>query len=253
MVRRCQRKGKPLRPAPPFPGSPSGELSPSVYHSAMRWIRRVLTTVIVLLIASAANFYIAWGRLAEAVAGGTREIPATILSSRIGAWPEPSPLWPAPHAATVSCKAFDSMSYVVRAQWTPSGFVTNEANPQVTRFWQELRVGVPFRCASQNIRQENWHVPVPPGHVPAPRLDDGVPVLGINMPYRPIWPGFIANTGVIALPLLLALWLLGHFMRWLAPRRRLRVAKGLCGACGHDRCGIAGDKACPECGSSGLK
>ncbi len=221
LVRGCQRMGKPLLPAAPSPRKLSRELRPIGYSCRMRWVRRAFITALVLLIAAGANLCIAWGRLGEAVAGGMQTTPATIMSSPIGAWPEPLPLWPAPHVATVSCKAFDSTTYVIRAQWTPTGFVANETNPDVSRFWQEIRVGLPFRCASQRICQENWHVPIPPGHVPAPRFDDGVPLLGINMPCRPIWPGFNANTGAIALQLLFAAWLLRQFKRWLAPRRSL--------------------------------
>jgi hypothetical protein len=214
----------------------------------VRRVRQVLTTILVLLISAGVNLVIAWVLLDVAVAGGTTMVPPTILSTPIGAWPEPSVAWPAPHVTTVSCTAFDSTVYAVRAKWTPTGFVAVGANPDVSRFWQDIRVGVPFRCASQAIRAETWHVPVPPGHVPAARTDDGLPVLGINWPCRPIWPGFIANTVVIALPLVLAVRLYATFMRWLAPQRRFRVANGLCGGCGYDRRGLACDAACPECG-----
>lgn len=192
----------------------------------MRWARRVVTTVMVLLLAAAANYAIAWNGLSKAVTGGTHEFPSAILSAPLGRWPQASPEWPPPHVAHVSCRGLDSTVYAVTAQWTPAGLIATEGTSEVSRSWQELKVGVPFRCAVQTIRQENWHVPVPAGHVPAPRFDDGIAVLGTNMPWRPLWPGFLANTCLIAVPLAVFVWLPGHAGRWNARLRAGDVTAG---------------------------
>ncbi|XVJ60663.1 MAG: hypothetical protein HEQ23_15225 [Tepidisphaera sp.] len=219
----------------------------------MRWVRRAIVVACILLFAAGLNIVIAWVWWGRAVASGTREIPPTLLASPVGVWPEPSGPWPAPRVATVSCTGFDATTHVVKARWTSSGLVTSEANSDVARTRLEIRIGVPFRCASKVVRQENWFVPIPPGHVRAANVDDGVLIPGmppgITLPIRPIWSGFIANTALIAIALFLAERLLGRVMRWLAPWKRLRMARRLCGDCGYDRRGLAGGTACPECGT----
>lgn len=180
----------------------------------------------VVPLAAAANYCIAWGAWSEAVTSGTREFPSTILSAPLGHWPQASPEWPPPHVAHVSCRGFDSTVYAVRAQWTPAGLIATESTPEVSRSWLELKVGVPFRCATQTLCAETWHVPVPAGHVPARRFDDAIAVLGTKVPWRPLWPGFIANTGLMALPLLLCVWLVGRAGHVLARLRASNVAAG---------------------------
>jgi hypothetical protein len=68
------------------------------------------------------------------------------------------------------------------------------------------------------------------------------PWLGGQLPWRPLWPGLLANTafyGVI-------LWAL-----WFTPgavRRGLRRRRGACVRCGYDRRG-GSLISCPECGT----
>ena len=66
------------------------------------------------------------------------------------------------------------------------------------------------------------------------------------LPYFPIWPGFAINTLFYAA----ILWLL-----FAAPgfvRRRVRIRRGQCGACGYDLRGQLDSKhkTCPECGAN---
>jgi hypothetical protein len=73
----------------------------------------------------------------------------------------------------------------------------------------------------------------------------GAPWLPRDLPYRPIWPGFAINTLFYAA----ILWLL--FAAPFALRRRRRIKRGLCPACGYDLRGRASDShanLCPECG-----
>lgn len=213
----------------------------------MRWVHRSLVTIALLSLGAGVNLCAALYLYIKAVTSGTPISSPTLMLSPIGAWPESSVGWPAPRMASTTCLAFDTTTYIVRAQVTPIGFVINEAHPEVSRYWHEIRVGVPFRSGSQRLRQENWHVSVPSHHTPAPRLDDGFPILGVNLPCRPLWPGFIANTAFFALILFVIGLLLKRVMSQFAPLRKYRLANGLCVACGYDRRGISRELPCPEC------
>lgn len=82
----------------------------------------------------------------------------------------------------------------------------------------------------------------------------GVPMAGLGamragrprmwaLPLRPVWPGFVVNTGVFAV---------GWFVVFAAPaavRRWNRRRNGLCLGCGYDLRGSPGRSACPECGA----
>jgi hypothetical protein len=65
------------------------------------------------------------------------------------------------------------------------------------------------------------------------------------LPLRPLWPGSLVNT-LLGAGVLLGLAETFAFARW--GRRRL---KSRCPSCGYDRCGLAKDAACPECGVGG--
>jgi hypothetical protein len=63
----------------------------------------------------------------------------------------------------------------------------------------------------------------------------------------PLWPGFAIDTAIFSagwsLPVLLP-------VGYRTARRRFRVSRGMCGACGYDLKGSPGG-VCPECGHTG--
>jgi hypothetical protein len=73
-------------------------------------------------------------------------------------------------------------------------------------------------------------------------LQPAISKAGLLIPFRPIWPGLLANTafyGVI-------LWAL-----WFTPgavRRAMRKQRGACVRCGYELQG-GGQATCPECGA----
>ncbi len=68
----------------------------------------------------------------------------------------------------------------------------------------------------------------------------------VMFPYRPLWPGLIANTLLYGASWAAALWATIAVISWRAKVRRAR--RGRCGECGYDRRGLASAAVCPECG-----
>ncbi len=65
---------------------------------------------------------------------------------------------------------------------------------------------------------------------------------GVVLPYRPIWPGLLANTAIFATP-----WAVLLFGVPLM-RRTTRRQRGRCVRCGYDLRGTPTQSPCPECG-----
>jgi hypothetical protein len=177
-------------------------------------------------------------------------LPAGILTAPRGLWPDHAPAWPAPHVSSVRFTGVESTVWAVRAAMTTSGIVESPTYPEVSRFWWRMETGFPALSFRQWIVQENWHVAVPAGHTPQPNTDDGLPILGFRWPWRPVWPGFVLNTGLYTACAALVWWPLSAASRWVK-RRVLRKLRGLCPECAYSRDGLATDARCPECGAPG--
>ena len=102
-----------------------------------------------------------------------------------------------------------------------------------------------------------FHVPLALGGIRNEVLADGIPITvypqetrelltgQVQLPLRPVWPGFAVNTIFYAAVLWLPFVGLGAF------RRRRRTKRGLCPKCGYDLRGRASEnKLCPECGAT---
>jgi hypothetical protein len=80
------------------------------------------------------------------------------------------------------------------------------------------------------------------------RYDPAAPIPWLRhwqLPLNPLWPGFAIDTALYAT----SWWalLFTPLPLYRTARRRLRVSRGTCGACGYDLKGSPG-RACPECG-----
>ena len=65
---------------------------------------------------------------------------------------------------------------------------------------------------------------------------------------RPLWPGFLINSLVIAVPLWFSTLGALRWRRHILQRREER--RGCCGECGYDLRGTPPEhEKCPECGS----
>lgn len=109
----------------------------------------------------------------------------------------------------------------------------------------QISVGWPFRFlrAQSHFRNgqwisDRWLFPL------VPRTDVLGYEWGPELPLRPLWPGFLANTTFYA-----ATW----FVLLTGPgilRRYVRRRRGRCLTCGYDL-SHADHEACPECGVAG--
>ncbi len=68
----------------------------------------------------------------------------------------------------------------------------------------------------------------------------------VYLPYRPIWLGFMADSLVWGIP-----WLAVYLFAWIGftRRKRMRMKRGQCLACGYSLVGNTTGK-CPECGEA---
>ncbi len=157
-------------------------------------VRRGLAILLALIVGAVTNFAVSCQSVGRAVLSTHGGLPADILTAPAGVWPDAAVQWPPPHAAVLTRRGYTTRVYALRAIHTPTGFIKVPQAPDVSRIWQVTESGYPFLSFRQTIGQENWHVPVPPGHTPRQNTDDGVTIRGIAWPGRPIWPGFIGNT-----------------------------------------------------------
>jgi len=112
-----------------------------------------------------------------------------------------------------------------------------QARVSPSGFWNSQAYGWPYRSVAAGFYKYKG------GQTEWGSFDVVVGGREYYLPYRPIVPGFLANTGiwtgawmlVLAPVVLLAAW-------WRRARRRKR---GACPGCGYELAGLSG---CPECG-----
>jgi hypothetical protein len=120
--------------------------------------------------------------------------------------------------------------------------------PSLRCFYRHDQVTMPPPSSlSRGLRVPRMVVP--------PKRESALPHLtGIHraLPLEPLWRGFVTNT-LLYVATFCGVWLL--FTAPFALRRRRRIKRGLCPACGYDLRGRASNGAangglCPECGAS---
>lgn len=180
----------------------------------------------------------------------------------VGFWPPQSPVWNVELLSrqgytTISSEAYSPKSTSARRKpveaWLPSWARCRRREPP-PRFpdlnWRVLRecgAGWPLVAFSCSYRWAN--VPDAPAYTEiVDEVEGGVIIRGSRyrgeffvLPYGPVWPGMIINTGLYAI----VIWLGVRGPSVL--RRIVRRKRGLCVICGYPRRGGRG--ACSECGA----
>lgn len=115
--------------------------------------------------------------------------------------------------------------------------------------------GWPLRATVAHI----WNTPIPSGHTwhahggliigsaNKPGWADWPPTFAKIIPLRPLWPEFLADSGLFALG-----WAI-LIVVYTSIRRRLRHRRGHCSRCGYNLSGLPSGNACPECGLASQK
>ncbi len=86
------------------------------------------------------------------------------------------------------------------------------------------------------------------GISPLRRSSSQLDLPATGLPWKPVWLPFLANSLILGLPLTLAGLGVSRAARWGFATVRRRG--GRCANCGYPREGLAGNAACPECGSA---
>ena len=193
--------------------------------------RRLLTVAIFLLLGAVVNAFVAWGAALRADYLWEWTTAEWVFGNDQWHGSDPGRFELRPDAAfiaTDSCvEATKLVQYhilpddpgafglSVRAGWPALGF-TGE-------MWASAKDGWQNRFVSGAVDLET------PGPGSRWRL----------IPWRPLWPGFAANTMLYAA----MLWLLARAWSWI--RQYLRARRGLCPGCGYP---AGSSPVCTECG-----
>jgi len=187
--------------------------------------RRLILLSTFLAAGAIVNLAVAWGIAARAEIRWNPVGPGPSLSGSGPGWSrdvEFEILESLPHAET-GARVNDSFA----AGW-----------PARAIGWREIQVL--DRTRRQLVPEPTWLI-VRGVEAPAPARAQLFSASEGRLPVLPLFPGFLLNTlfytAALALPL-----------GFIAIRRRLRIARNRCPACGYDFAGLAG-AMCPECGA----
>ncbi len=215
----------------------------------MRWVRAIF---MVALLAPALTIAWTWG-LASCLSLWTPTLPETL--DTVQEWPVVVPSnWPIPEEGRYWRKSgwaietrgaiawpknalgkpdgtmgtFRADAYQIGWPWYSlkmfsAGEIASAANGYRTVYWTSNALSIPDWISS--------------------RLPSGTQLL----PISPVWPGFLATSGVFG-ALVAALYALTRSVRPI--REWLRARKGLCTNCTYP---VAGMDTCPECGRASKK
>lgn len=205
-----------------------------------RVARGIVWAIVFAMIGALASYAFAWRFHVPGVEmlslRGARFVPQP------GHWSDASPYWDVPLVYTCTNIGVDA------ALWE-----SDSVRGDGRRYARHTQSGFPFRCVAARVSWEFWSSGSPIGYVTPERIDEEFRLpdgrgVGIRVPWRPLWPGLVANSaiyGVLAFGLFVVL---RRILRRFDPRPWLRRRRGLCGECGYNRRGVPSGAACPECG-----
>jgi hypothetical protein len=208
--------------------------------------RTIFKLLLLLFVGAIINVVVAWG----CVYADSRILGPDAderRSSGILVWPRGAPdSWPAPTQFTQlsGFGLLEEWAYCIKSPFEPS----DSSHSEIQEEWSLRRVeaGWPWRSmcivdAYFAPREGPWETNSSfMRGLQAPSIHGRVE----QLPVAPIWPGFAWNTLLISM----ILWL--FFAAPFSLRRRFRIKRGQCAACGYDlRSNALQSEKCPECGA----
>ncbi len=224
-----------------------GRVQSCTINGVIRWVARI---VLFLVLGAAVSVAVAWGC---AIARGDPFADArymryqgqgyrTRLSAATGFGCAYVEEYPPFERGTLPFVPTKLPLYSGRAWWTTDALPAADSTGNVGCGWPTLALSARVRPTPASVIARERSIVIKGGFVLGnkalnPPRDETLPII---LPYRPIWPGFIVNTGAYG-GLLLAIFVVpGLIRRWVRRRR------GQCPACGYPR-GVSA--VCSECGA----
>ncbi len=131
-------------------------------------------------------------------------------------------------------------------EWSQLHSVARERLGDLPSYGAQVALGWPALCVAGDVaRTAMWGTRSPgPKHV--------IVVRGLELPYRPLWPGLLINvlTHAAAWSVVLPTVTWSVRTTWRAIVRHRRKDNGLCMNCGYDVYDQPSGSKCPECGEA---